>query len=413
MTLGGFHCKESVQLFDQLVRQMESQINRYKTACQTTKNIVVLHLSVVDLSVLNTDFTYLSRSQDHRMVEAGRNLQSSSSPAPQLKLGQLCSTMSRWHLIISKDLDSTTSGQTMPVKQYFLTFRGFLSAVSSPVSGQHWKEPGIILFAPSCHIFIYTDENPTRLVFRLNSPSSRSLSSQDTCSSPCIKSIVLQWTLSSSSFTINLLLIGQAEKELYIFLFFLRKMHWPTSTLSKKESQFCSHNISYLSVSCLPDSCIVGSFAEENWVSWVQRKKRGGSFLALLNSIPPTSWRGSMVSAENAKLLEDGSGVSLTLVVGKDRLVPWTHTSSNCCWSHGKMWVLLLLLPRGRGPPALGLPPQPAKPPFPGSTTPVQTKQLPKYCRAQFFQVNGSYLNLESLLLVSFSPGEGGGKRVS
>lgn len=137
MTLGGFHCKESVQLFGQLVRQMESRINRYKTACQTPKKIVMLHLSVVDLSVLNTDFTYLSRSQDHRMVEVGRNLQSSSSPTPQLKLGQLSSTMSRWHLIISKDLDSTTSGQTMPVKQYFLTFRGFLSAVSSPVSGQH------------------------------------------------------------------------------------------------------------------------------------------------------------------------------------------------------------------------------------------------------------------------------------
>lgn len=137
MTLGGFHCKESVQLFDQLVRQMESRINRYKTACQTTKNIVMLHLSVVDLSVLNTDFTYLSRSQDHRMVEVGRNLQSSSSPTPQLKLGQLSSTMSRWHLIIFKDLDSITLGQTMPVKQYFLTLRGFLSAVSSPVSGQH------------------------------------------------------------------------------------------------------------------------------------------------------------------------------------------------------------------------------------------------------------------------------------
>lgn len=65
--------------------------------------------------------------------------------------------------------------QSVPVKQYFLTFRGFVPAVSSPVSRQHWKEPGIILLA-LLHL-IYTDENPTCLVFRLNSPISLSFSS--------------------------------------------------------------------------------------------------------------------------------------------------------------------------------------------------------------------------------------------
>lgn len=138
------------------------------------------------------------------------------------RLGQFSRTMSIWHLNISKDWDSTTSRQTVPVKQYFLTFRGFVPAVSSPASRQHWKEPGVLLLAPSHHVFIYSDENPMCLVFRLNSPSSLNFSSQDTCSSPYIKSIVFHWTLSSSSFTISLLITGQAEEELCVK--FLEKM---------------------------------------------------------------------------------------------------------------------------------------------------------------------------------------------
>lgn len=116
-------------------------------------------------------------------------------------------------------------------------------------------------------------------------------------------------------------------------------------------------------------------------------RKEEWSFLALLNSTPPMPWWGSVVSAENAELLEAGSAVNLTSVVGKDRLVPWTKTSCNCSCC------------------------------CPGEGNPLhqdyQMAAASQVLQGQFFQVNGSYLNWESLPLVSLSPGEDGGKRRS
>ena len=61
----------------------------------------------------------------------------------------------------------------------------FVSTASGPVTEHHWKEPCSVLFSPSLQVFIYIDEIPLSLLFfRLNSPSSLSLSSQERSSSP-------------------------------------------------------------------------------------------------------------------------------------------------------------------------------------------------------------------------------------
>lgn len=73
----------------------------------------------------------------------------------------------------------------------------FVPSASAPATGCFWEEPGPVIFAPSLQVLICVVEMPLSLLFRLNSPSSPSRSSQERCSSPFTIFVSLSWTLPS------------------------------------------------------------------------------------------------------------------------------------------------------------------------------------------------------------------------
>lgn len=73
----------------------------------------------------------------------------------------------------------------------------FVPSASAPATGCFWEEPGPVTFAPSLQVLTCIVEMPLSLLFRLNSPSSPSHSSQERCSSSFTIFVSLCWTLPS------------------------------------------------------------------------------------------------------------------------------------------------------------------------------------------------------------------------
>ena len=100
-------------------------------------------------------------------------------------------------------LDHPHSDKVFPHVQREPPMFQFVPIASGPVTGHHRAEPGSIYLAPLLQVLINTDEIPLSLLFsRLNSLSSFSLSSQESCSCPFVSLVARRWTLSSMSMSL-------------------------------------------------------------------------------------------------------------------------------------------------------------------------------------------------------------------
>lgn len=152
--------------------------------------------------------TDLQNSQNHRVVEVGRDIWKSSGPAPCLgrdTKSHLPRSMSRQLISISSQLSGQSvpvlphlhSGKLLPDVQTKPPVFQFVPMASGPVSGYHWKEPSLVLIATSLQVFMFRYlctfiRFPLCLYFsRLNSLSLLSLSSYLGC--------ILCWTPSGTS----------------------------------------------------------------------------------------------------------------------------------------------------------------------------------------------------------------------
>lgn len=92
--------------------------------------------------------------------------------------------------------------------QFFLVFRGnlqcsFVPTASCPRTGHHWKGPGSVLFAASCQVLIFIDENTLSLLCcRLDRPSSLILFLLQRCFRPLIILVAFFWALFSISISL-------------------------------------------------------------------------------------------------------------------------------------------------------------------------------------------------------------------
>ena len=114
-------------------------------------------------------------SQNHRMVEVGKDLWRSSGPTPcssRATQSQLPRTMFRRYLNIAKEGDHNLLQQPVPglshphSEKVFPDVQAeppvfqFVPIVSGPVAGHHCKEPGSAFFTSSLHVLIYIDKIP-------------------------------------------------------------------------------------------------------------------------------------------------------------------------------------------------------------------------------------------------------------
>jgi len=167
---------------------------------------------------MNVELTELQKScplQNHRTTEVGRDFWRSSGQA-MFTQGHL-EAFDQDH--VQKSLEyfqgwrlHNLSGQPVMVfshshnKKVFTHTQmeppvfQFVSIYSGAVTGHHCQEPDTIFFIPSQQVFIHMLRSFLRLLFSsISSPSSLNLSSYERHSSSLTISVVLRWTLCSSS----------------------------------------------------------------------------------------------------------------------------------------------------------------------------------------------------------------------
>ena len=149
----------------------------------------------------------VTESQNHRKVVFGRDLWRSSSPTPPAKAdspgaGGTGPCPGEFWVSPEKENPQEACPRTLSPSKWksSSSCSDGISYAPCPVAGHRWKESGPILLTLTIKIFIGIYQVPSSLLFfRLNKPSSLSLSLYKRWSSPRVIFVTLHWTLSSSS----------------------------------------------------------------------------------------------------------------------------------------------------------------------------------------------------------------------
>lgn len=116
-------------------------------------------------------------SWNHRMIEFGRDPWRLASCSSRISWKILFRLVFKQLLNISREEDSTSSGQFVSVSSHsqsrdayphiHLNIPAFLlvSITSHPITGPHGEQTGPILLTSTFQLFIYIDQNPTELPF--------------------------------------------------------------------------------------------------------------------------------------------------------------------------------------------------------------------------------------------------------